>query len=542
MALALHAGIVTDLHSSYRVPDPRAARPSYTFLGASPAWEAGSESGATPPAPSLPFRVLPTLDQVATGGMASGGGRLIPSAVYRFCDDAVVFIAIFAALILTNSGRMPEGLDHFVTVRINPTNLLIALMVWVSSRTAFTAFGLYRPVTRATPTTEARRILLAAGVLSLVTVLFPVTDPKGAFGYDAVVALWALCSTGMILSRIGLRRLTALGRVRVRNTLVIGTGPRSVTVCGRVLADRSTPRFIVGFLDSEHGQAAPDLPGKVIGALGDLPSTLLQAPIDEVIVALPIKSRYEEIQTVIDICEGMGVPVVLPADAFQTSGAPFRPRISGEQVIMSLEPHRRLLAVWLKRGIDIVGAIVGLVLSAPIMLLAALAVALTSQGPVLFTQERYGYNRHRFRMYKFRTMVPDAESMMPGLEQLNEAQGPLFKIGRDPRVTVVGRILRRTSIDELPQLVNVLLGDMSLVGPRPLSLRDVYRLPEAELARRFSVPQGLTGMWQVQGRSQLDYRQWVSYDLKYVDHWSLLLDLRILLRTIPAVWRGDGAQ
>jgi exopolysaccharide biosynthesis polyprenyl glycosylphosphotransferase len=486
--------------------------------------------------------VLPTLNQVTTGGMASGGGRVVPSVIYRCCDDASVFIAILAALILTNTGRMPEGLDHFVTVRINPTNLLIAMLVWVSSRAAFMALGLYRQVPRATLTSEASRILLAAGVLSLATVLFPLTDPQGAFGYDAVVVLWALCSTGMIVTRVGLRRLVAMGRVRVRNTLVIGTGPRAVTICGRVLADQSTPRFIVGFLDSEQGQAAPDLPGKVIGALGDLPSTLLQAPIDEVLVALPIKSRYEEIQDVIDTCEGMGVPVVLPADAFQTSGAPFRARISGEQVIMRLEPRRRLLAVWLKRTIDIVGAMVGLVLCAPIMLLAALAVGLTSPGPVLFTQERYGYNRRRFRMYKFRTMVPDAESMMPVLEQLNEAQGPLFKIGRDPRVTVVGRFLRRSSIDELPQLVNVLRGDMSLVGPRPLSLRDVYQLPEAELARRFSVPQGLTGMWQVQGRSQLDYRQWVSYDLRYVDHWSLLLDLKILIRTIPAVLRGDGAQ
>jgi exopolysaccharide biosynthesis polyprenyl glycosylphosphotransferase len=474
--------------------------------------------------------------------MISGGGRLVPSVLYRCCDDAVVFISIFAALILTNAGRMPEGFDHFLTVRINPTNLLIALLVWITSRIAFATLGLYRQMPRATPGSEASRILLAAGVLALVTALFPLTDPKGAFGYDAVVLLWALCSAGMIVSRVVLRRLMALRRVRVRNTLVIGTGPRAVTICGRVLADWSTPRFIVGFLDSEEGQAAPDLPGKVIGALGDLPSTLLQAPIDEVVVALPIKSRYKEIQDVIVTCEGMGVPVVLPADAFQTSGAPFRPRFFGEQVIMRLEQRRRLLAVWLKRVIDIVGASVALVLTAPIMLLAALAVALTSRGPVLFTQERYGYNRRRFRMYKFRTMVPDAESMMPVLEELNEAQGPLFKIGRDPRITVVGRFLRRTSIDELPQLVNVLRGDMSLVGPRPLSLRDVYQLPEAELARRFSVPQGLTGMWQVQGRSQLDYRQWVSYDLKYVDQWSLLLDLKILLRTIPAVLRGDGAQ
>jgi exopolysaccharide biosynthesis polyprenyl glycosylphosphotransferase len=489
----------------------------------------------------LPFHVLPALEQVVTGRMASAGGRLLPPVLYRCCDDAVVFAAIFGALILTNAGRMPEGLDHFVTVRINPTNLLIALVFWITSRAAFSAVGLYRRLPRRSPGSEMRRIVLASGVLSLVSLLFPLTDPKGAFGYEAAAVLWALCATGMMFTRAGLRRVLALGRVRVRNTLVVGTGPRAAIVCRRVLADESAPRFIVGFVDSEHGQVSPALPGKVLGSLRDLPSTLLQAPIDEVVVALPIKSRYEDVQDVIDTCERMGVPVILPADVF-ASGAPFRPRISDEQVTMTLEPERRHLHALCKRMIDIVGASVGLVLAAPVMLLAAAAVLLTSSGPILFNQERYGHNRRRFRMYKFRTMVVDAEAMLPVLEHLNEAQGPLFKIGRDPRTTMVGRVLRRTSIDELPQLFNILRGDMSLVGPRPLSLRDVYRLPEAELARRFSVPQGLTGLWQVQGRSRLDYRDWVKYDLKYVDHWSLFLDLKILIRTIPAVLRGDGAQ
>jgi exopolysaccharide biosynthesis polyprenyl glycosylphosphotransferase len=496
-----------------------------------------------PPAePRLPFHVLPTLEQLSTERTASGSGRRFPPAVYRGCDDAVVFAAIFGALILSNAGHMPYGLDHFVTVRINPTNLLIALLFWITSRAAFSAVGLYRQVPRRSRGSEARRIVVASGLLSLVSLLFPLTDPHGAFGYRTALVLWGLCALGLILTRAGLRRVLALGRVRVRNSLVVGTGPRAALVCRRVLADESAPRFIVGFVDSEHGQVAPDLPGKVLGSLADLPSTLLQAPIDEVIVALPIKSRYEDIQDVIDTCELMGVPVILPADVFHTSGAPFRPRGSDEQVTMTLEPQRRQLAALGKRMIDIVGASVGLLLTMPVMLVAAGAVLLSSSGPVLFSQERYGYNRRRFRMYKFRTMVVDAEAMLPVLEHLNEAPGPLFKIGKDPRLTAVGRVLRLTSIDELPQLYNILRGEMSLVGPRPLSLRDAYRLPEAELARRFSVPQGLTGLWQVQGRSRLDYRDWVRYDLKYVDHWSLLLDVKILLRTIPAVLRGDGAK
>jgi exopolysaccharide biosynthesis polyprenyl glycosylphosphotransferase len=527
--------------ASYRAPGARTSRPAYTFLGATPAWEPGAEPPG-PAEPPRPFHELPSLEQLATDRTASGGGRRFPPVVYRGCDDAVVFAAIFGALVLTNAGHMPYGFDHFVTVRINPTNLLIALLFWITSRAAFSTLGLYRHVPRRSRGSEARRIVVASGLLSLVSLLFPLTDPHGAFGYRAALVLWGLCAAGMILTRAGLRRVLALGRVRVRNSLVVGTGPRASLVCRRVLADESAPRFIVGFVDSEHGQVSPDLPGKVLGSLGDLPSTLLQAPIDEVIVALPIKSRYEDIQDVIDTCELMGVPVILPADVFHTSGAPFRPRVSDEQVTMTLEPRRRRLAVLGKRMLDIVGASVGLVLAMPLMLVAGAAVLLSSSGPIFFTQERYGYNRRRFRMYKFRTMVVDAEAMLPVLEHLNEAPGPLFKIGKDPRLTAVGRLLRLTSIDELPQLYNILRGEMSLVGPRPLSLRDAYRLPEAELARRFSVPQGLTGLWQVQGRSRLDYRDWVRYDLKYVDHWSLLLDVKILLRTIPAVLRGDGAK
>ena len=161
---------------------------------------------------------------------------------------------------------------------------------------------------------------------------------------------------------------------------------------------------------------------------------------------------------------------------------------------------------------------------------------------MLFRQPRYGYNRRRFPMYKFRTMVVDAEQKMAALEHLNEATGPVFKMKKDPRLTRIGAFLRATSIDELPQLFNVLLGHMSLVGPRPLPVRDVIRFSEATLMRRFSVLPGMTGLWQVSGRSSLDFSEWIALDLKYIDNWSLLEDLRILLITVPVVLRGRGAM
>jgi lipopolysaccharide/colanic/teichoic acid biosynthesis glycosyltransferase len=160
----------------------------------------------------------------------------------------------------------------------------------------------------------------------------------------------------------------------------------------------------------------------------------------------------------------------------------------------------------------------------------------------VFTQLRYGHNRRLFRLYKFRTMVTDAEQLQATLEAQNEALGPIFKIRADPRITPIGRIMRKFSIDELPQLLNVLDGHMSLVGPRPMSMRDVSRFGESWLLRRFSVKPGLTCLWQVNGRSNLPFDRWVELDLAYIDNWSLMLDAKIILRTVPAVLSGTGAM
>jgi exopolysaccharide biosynthesis polyprenyl glycosylphosphotransferase len=199
-------------------------------------------------------------------------------------------------------------------------------------------------------------------------------------------------------------------------------------------------------------------------------------------------------------------------------------------------------AVAVKRLIDVLvaGALV-LVLS-PLMLTIAAAIKLRSPGPVFFRQKRLGRNKRRFNLYKFRTMVPDAEAKMAELVHLNEMNGPTFKIRNDPRVTPLGRFLRRTSLDELPQLFNVLAGHMSLVGPRPLPERDYESFSTAWHRRRFSVKPGMTCLWQVMGRNNIPFERWMELDLQYIDQWSLLLDLQILLKTIPAVMKGSGAS
>jgi lipopolysaccharide/colanic/teichoic acid biosynthesis glycosyltransferase len=195
-----------------------------------------------------------------------------------------------------------------------------------------------------------------------------------------------------------------------------------------------------------------------------------------------------------------------------------------------------------KRLIDVIGSSLLLICSLPLLVLVAIAIKLESEGPVFFVQDRVGLNKRRFRMLKFRTMRRDAEERMKDIEHLNEKTGPIFKIRNDPRVTRVGRWARKTSIDELPQLVNVLLGDMSIVGPRPLSVRDALRMEEAWQKRRFSVKPGLTCLWQVSGRSNLSFEQWMELDLEYIDRWSLGLDWSILLRTIPAILTARGAS
>jgi lipopolysaccharide/colanic/teichoic acid biosynthesis glycosyltransferase len=197
-------------------------------------------------------------------------------------------------------------------------------------------------------------------------------------------------------------------------------------------------------------------------------------------------------------------------------------------------------AMLIKRAIDVALASVGLILCSPLFIAVAIAIKLDSRGPVFFCQERVGLNRRRFTAYKFRTMVPDAHAQQESIEHLNEADGPVFKIRKDPRVTRVGAFLRQTSIDELPQLLNVFKDDMSLVGPRPLPVRDVKRMTLEWHERRFVVKPGITCLWQARSREPR-FDDWIKADMEYIDQWSLSLDLKILLRTIPAVINRHGA-
>ena len=203
--------------------------------------------------------------------------------------------------------------------------------------------------------------------------------------------------------------------------------------------------------------------------------------------------------------------------------------------------QRTLAARIAKRAVDVVLSVVGLVVLSPVLLALALAVKLTSRGPALFVHRRCGINGRTFPFYKFRTMVKDAEARKRELAHLNEMSGPAFKMKRDPRITAIGRFIRKYSIDELPQLINVLRGDMSIVGPRP-PVPDEVSQYEAWQRRRLSVRPGLTCIWQVSGRNQISFEQWMIMDMQYIDNWSLARDFNLIFRTVPVVITGRGAS
>jgi exopolysaccharide biosynthesis polyprenyl glycosylphosphotransferase len=254
--------------------------------------------------------------------------------------------------------------------------------------------------------------------------------------------------------------------------------------------------------------------------------------------------HFSKIEEAVQACETEGVEAWIAADFFQTAIA--RPTFDVLGGRLMLVFHSTPQASWellCKGVVDRVGALVLLLISLPLWLVAVLAIRFSSKGPVFFRQERAGHYGKPFIMWKFRTMHMGAESQRFGLEAHNEMDGPVFKITNDPRIFAFGRWLRRTSIDELPQLINVLRGEMSLVGPRPLPVYEIQRIEKHAQRRRLSVKPGLTCLWQVTGRNGIkNFEEWVALDLKYIDNWSFWLDLKILAQTLPAVIRGSGAS
>ena len=322
-----------------------------------------------------------------------------------------------------------------------------------------------------------------------------------------------------------------------REVLIIGSGRGGQAAFVEMV---DSPVYnVVGVLDDEF-VGTTQMRERYLGGLELLDLLLKENPVSVVYCSLPVKSMYGPIQQVIAVCEQFGVEVRHSSHLFQTTIARLDRRPGKNYSILRMV--RDDSTRYAKRAMDILGAGALLVLSLPILIAAGIAIKIASKGPIFFSQDRYGLHRRRFRMFKLRTMVVNAEVLQAQLEHQNELGGPVFKIRQDPRVTRIGVFLRKTSIDELPQLWNVLIGDMSLVGPRPLAVRDVLKIEDSAQLRRFSVLPGITCIWQVSGRNNTDFANWIRQDLEYIDSWSLLLDVKILIGTVPAVLWGKGAM
>jgi exopolysaccharide biosynthesis polyprenyl glycosylphosphotransferase len=338
-----------------------------------------------------------------------------------------------------------------------------------------------------------------------------------------------LCAVGL-----GLWRTRPVDRV-----LVVGVGPLGRLTQREI---RDGRRDVIGHLRFEGEQDDARLQSEVLGSAAGIETVLRERVVNEVYVASTAPEHRDRVQAVVSTCERFGVPFALPAGGYRFARAtPACRDAIPDGYVHYLSVRPKPAQQLLKQLLDIVVAAAALILLGPLLLLAAIAVKVTSKGPVLFRQERVGLHGRAFDMLKFRSMVSNAEELKSALTAHNERSGPVFKITDDPRITPVGRFLRKYSIDELPQLVNVLRGDMSLVGPRPALPSEVARY-EGWQRRRLSVRPGLTCVWQVSGRDRVSFATWMLLDMRYIDHWSLWEDLRLIVRTLPIVVSGRGAS
>jgi exopolysaccharide biosynthesis polyprenyl glycosylphosphotransferase len=297
---------------------------------------------------------------------------------------------------------------------------------------------------------------------------------------------------------------------------------------------------LVGFVDEGDTPADDRIPAEAVRKLIEIPDLLRDVVIDEVIVACP-RAMLSIIGPAVDACGRAGVPITVLSDLFgDYLPAPRVTRFDSLAALSFAPVHHSRFKLAIKRLIDLIVAGAGLLLASPLILACAVAIRLDSKGPVFFSQTRCGLNGRHFRCWKLRTMCVDAEEMQKDLVHLNQMDGPVFKINGDPRITRVGRALRRWSLDELPQLWNVLIGDMGIVGPRPPVPQEVAQYGQSD-RRRISMRPGITCLWQVNGRNHINFQEWVKLDLEYIDGWSLTNDFKIMLKTVPAVFRGTGA-
>ncbi len=467
---------------------------------------------------------------------------------------ALAFTWLYAAKV---AGGYETGfsLRYMMEMRLSLANLVgagLLALLWIL---IFRARGLYAPRrAKFDLGLETLDIAITAGIGTVMFAALGLFLRITLFTPLFLAVFWGVVTVVEVVFRLGLHTLLSklhLGDRNQRNIVIVGTNEAAWEYARKIEASASLGYHLLGFIDDLVIISGPEM--KRLGQLRDFSQLLKDHVVDEVAIAMPMYSYSKPIQDIIDQAHERGIAVRFPLSQIfsgMTRNKVWRVRqestlgpggeFSSDLVVYSgFELGGRYLV---KRLFDIVFAGTLLLVTAPITLTAALLILVTMGRPVVFVQRRYGYNGRVFKLYKFRTMVRNADAMQAQLRTMNERDGAAFKMENDPRVTRLGRLLRKTSIDELPQLINVIKGDMSIVGPRPLPLADYERMDNISHRRRLSVLPGITGTWQISGRDNITFDEWMKMDLDYIDNWRLATDLKIILLTVPIVLFGRGAK
>ena len=474
--------------------------------------------------------------------------RKILLMAYKLSDMLIMIGSFMAATIIVSHEVKTISLEQFLHMRIKIVNFVLFVAIVLLWHFMFAMFDLYSSRRLSTVKTEIKDIFFATSLgtfaIYILSLLFSIDMVNPVF----LISFWTGSTFITILARLIMRYTLKFIRRKGRNLrymLIAGTNPRAIRSAKKIESRPDLGYVISGFIDKDwKGLSEFQNTGyRLLSDYNGFAEFVRNNVVDEVIISLPLKSLYQEASLIANVCEMQGILVRHLPNVFNT-----------EHAVLALEDfenepfvshYTRSMEGWqvlIKEVLDRALSLVLLLLLSPFLIIIAILIKITSPGPVFFIQDRVGLNKRRFRVYKFRTMVKDAEQKQAELEDFNEVSGPVFKIKNDPRITTVGKILRKTSIDELPQLYNVLKGDMSLVGPRALPVRDYNGFDEDWYRRRFSVRPGITCLWQINGRSSIPFEKWMELDMEYIDQWSLLLDFSIIIKTIPAVLRGSGAE
>jgi exopolysaccharide biosynthesis polyprenyl glycosylphosphotransferase len=473
--------------------------------------------------------------------------RFVLSGLKLFDMSQLVLSFGLATILVAHWDYQRVDLEQFLSMRIKLSNCAAFASILLTWHVIFSLCGLYESKRLSSRRLEVvdvfKATALSTSLLALMAALLRITMITPRF----LASFWIVGSFLLASSRLTMRPLLASLRRRGRNLrymLVLGTNARAIDFARRIQRKPELGYRILGFVDDDWQRMdefrQTDFP--LVSDLAGLAEFVRRNVVDEVAIYFPLRSFYERSLAAAALCEQQGIIMRFNGDIFGLKKSrPILEEFDGDHQVTTYTGVSDWWPLVAKRFLDIAFSFILLLLLFPVFAVIAVLIKLSSDGPVLFRQERVGLNKRRFPILKFRTMVPNAEKMLAELEEQNEVSGPVFKIKKDPRITAIGRILRRTSIDELPQLFNVLKGDMSLVGPRPLPVRDYEGFNEDWQRRRFSVRPGITCLWQVSGRSSIPFEQWMKMDLQYMDEWSLWLDMKILAQTVSAVLKGSGA-